>query len=215
VEAIDRATLSSGLSSKVTSVGFRRGQKFQKDDVLIEFSCQQERARSNGARAAYNASKKNYEKNKELLSYDATGKFDVEIAKATMEQALAEYSEQRAVANMCKIIAPYNGSVVSTFINTHETPQPSQPLIEIVNTKLMEVNLIIPSSFIEKLKIGDDFPFELDDIKNIETARIDRIGAIVDPISQTTEVIAVIENPSPKLRPGMGGEGKFTFRIGG
>lgn len=215
IEAVDRATISSGLSSKIIALGFRRGQNFKKGDVLVEFSCNTERARRDAAKASYTAARQSHEKNKELLSFEATGRFDVEISEAEMAQALATYNEQRAILSMCNITAPYNGSIVGTFINAHETPQASQPLIEIVNTEQMEITLIVPSSSLLWLREKDEFQFDVEDTGTITSAYIDRIGAVVDPVSQTVEVIAIINNPSTDLRPGMGGVGKFKMRAGG
>ncbi len=210
VEAVDRATLATGISSKIVEIGFRRGESFKKGDTLVKFACKRQIAVTKSAKAAYNVALQRYKKEHELLNFDATGKFDVEIAKAERDQALAEYNGEQAVLSQCTIDAPYDGIVVANLINTHETPQAGQPIIEIVNRGKVEVSMIAPSSTLAKLEEGSTFSFKLDDISEEAKARIDTIGAVVDPVSQTIEIISVIEDAGPNLRPGMGGIGDLS-----
>ncbi len=209
IEAIDRAILASGISSKIIHIGYRRGERFKKGDELIQFSCKRQKAITQSAKAAYNAALQNYQKEQELLDFNAAGKFDVEISKAEMEQALAQYNGERAVLDECSIKAPYDGVVVTNFINTHETPQAGQALIEIVNSEQVEVSMIVPSSLLQILKPGKTFSFVLDDLNQQTIARIKNIGAVVDPVSQTVEIISLVDNPDFVFRPGMGGTAHF------
>lgn len=215
VEAVEHATLSSAISSQIIKMNVRRGERFAKGDTLIEFACVREKAARNGAHARWQAAEQQWEKNKELLSYEAIGKFDVEISKAQMQEAKADYDIQKAATSQCQIKAPYDGAVTQKLMNTYETPQTNQPLIDIVKTSELEVSLIVPSSALSWLNIGDEFPFIVDDTGTTETLHITRIGAVVDPISQTVDVIGTVLTPAPQLRPGMGGEGRIRYRAGG
>jgi len=139
----------------------------------------------------------------------------VEIAKADKDRSLADYKARKAISDQCKVIAPFDGAVVQTMIRPHEMSQVNQPIIEIVNTEKYEVSLLIPSHMLNQLTIGEVLEFHIDETAQTEKLRLDRIGPVVDPISQTLDIIGIIDQASPTLRPGMGGKVKLNLQTGG
>ena len=215
VRALNRAVLSAGVSSRIDILHSRIGQSFETQQTLVEFNCAIEKAQTKSALAALDLSRQNFNKQKELASFDAVGGFDVDIAKAEMGRAEADYLASKAVSDQCKIVAPFSGSVVQTFVKQFETAQAGQPVIEIVQVDRFEVNLVVTSQWLGQLSPGQEVPFLIDETGSTETLRIDRIGPVVDPISQTIEIIGIIDQPGPFLKPGMGGNVDLSRLIGG
>lgn len=215
IDAIDHSTLSSGVSSRITKIQYKRGESFEKGDILVEFDCRLEKANLGAALAGYNLARKTLEKNQELLSFAATGKFDVDISKAEVEQHRSELNARQAIVDECTVLAPFTGRVVRLAVAPFESVQPVQPLIEIVGTQAFEITFIVSSDWLSWLSKDHDFVFKLDNIDQHIRGKVARIGAVVDPVSQTIEVIGIIENPNQLIRAGISGVASFTPPVGG
>jgi multidrug efflux pump subunit AcrA (membrane-fusion protein) len=50
----------------------------------------------------------------------------------------------------------------------------------------------------------------VDELATHHEARVERIGAAVDPVSQTIEIFAVFIAQPPSLKPGMSGVATFS-----
>ena len=215
IAAVDLATLSSGISSRITEIPFKRGEAFGKGDTLIVFDCGLEKANLQAAKAQYEIAAKSLAKNEELLTFSATGKFDVDISRAEVDQARAEMDARQAIVSECRITAPFAGRVVALPVAQFESVQPVEPVIEIVGTGSFEVTLIASSDWLRWLSPDHEFLFEFDHGGQTVSGRVDRIGAVIDPVSQTLEIIGVIDGPTEHVRAGMSGIATFAPPIGG
>ncbi len=83
--------------------------------------------------------------------------------------------------------------------------QPGQPLLEILDDSALELEFILPSRWLVRLKPGHKFQVRIEDTGKTYPVRLDRIGAKVDPVSQTVKAVAVIDGHYPELIAGMSG----------
>jgi len=210
VKSANEAVLSVDLNARVIATPLLVGQSFSKDDVLLKFDCEIQKAEARAAKAAYSASKSAHSNNKELQEYGAVGEFDVRVSKAEMQRAQAQAEAISARTRDCEIIAPFDGRVAELAINAFETPGPNQPLMKIVSTGEFEVQLIVPSSWLAWLRTGDSFEFVVDETGARHEASVRQLGAEVDAVSRTVPVVAGFTTlPAPVLA-GMSGTASFT-----
>ncbi len=210
VRAVDQAQLSSDLNARVAKVGFRVGEPFKKGDLLISFDCERVRAEANAADAVYREMKVTFESNAHLEKFRAVGKNDVEISRARVDKAEAEARALNSRVSQCDLIAPFDGRVAELAINPHEQPQQGKPFLVIVGGDRLEVELIAPSKWLSWIKPGQSFDFEIDEIGRPYKAKVARIGASVEAVSQMVKVIAVFDEPAGDVLPGMSGEAHFA-----
>lgn len=210
VKSAHEAVLSVDLNARVIDTPVKTGDSFSKNDVLLQFDCEVQRAEERAAKAQYSASKAAHANNIELLQYGAIGDFDVKVSKAEMQQALAQAEAISGRTKDCEIFAPYDGKVAELSINVFEIPGPNQPLLKIVGSDAYEVHLIVPSSWLAWLRDGSEFEFEVDETGVRHQATVRRFGAEVDAVSRTVPVIADFTTlPGPVL-PGMSGTAFFN-----
>ena len=200
-----QAVLSSEIAAKVTQIPFRSGDSFNKGDTLIRFDCSLYRAQLDAALAAKEVKTREYQNAEKLLSYKATSTIDVEIARNEMKQAEARYRIESLKVAGCSIAAPYSGRIISVLANEHETVNRGTELLSVLSDEQLEIELIVPSDWLGWLKKGDRFNFHIDETNSIYPATISRIGAMVDPISQTIGLIAVFDEPHEDVLSGMSG----------
>jgi len=207
-----QAIISSEIAARITDLPFKAGEAFQQHDTLIEFDCSLYRAQLAAAAASRDAQTVQYENAKELLSYKATSPIEVEILNSEMKQAQAQHDIENLKVKWCTVKAPYDGRVIDVLVNEHESVSTGAQLLAILSIEQLEIELIVPSSWLGWLRKGNEFSFHIDETMNTYTARVDRIGAMVDPISQTIQVVGVFDDPGEDVLPGMSGSASFADR---
>ena len=209
VRAINEATLRTELVARITEIGVREGDRFEKGARLVAFDCSRQRAQLASADAAYREMKLTLDNNKYLRRRSAIGRHDVKVSQARVDKAAAEAAVLRADVAKCEVVAPFDGAVAELLIKPHETPSAGQPMMRIASNADLEIELIVPSRWL--IWIRPDLPFTLrvDELESAVQARIARIGRVVDPVSQTVKLYGKPERSPPGLKSGMSGEAIF------
>lgn len=210
VKPKSEARLSSEIPARITALPFKQGQRFREGDVLIRFDCSRYQAELASAKAELSARRKTYQNNMELSRLDAIGELEVEVSKAEAEKAAAEVRVAGVVVSHCVIKAPYQGRVVERKVHEHETVTPEQELMTILDDRDLEIEIIVPSTWLTWLEIGTSFTFHVDETDNDYQAKVSELGARVDPVSQTIRVDGVFAPAAHDVLAGMSGTAEFA-----
>ncbi len=209
LRARDQAILSSELPGRVVAMPYTDGQDFKKGEVLVRFDCSAYQAQLNAAQAAGRAAREELAHKKQLAALNSVGRFDVALAEAKQAQAVAEAQVYQVQANRCTITAPFNGRVVQRRTQPHESVAAGTALLEIVDNRTLEIHLLIPSSWLERLKPGTPFEFTPDETGKPLQAQVKRLGARIDEGSQTLLLIGTLPDDANGLLAGMSGSARF------
>lgn len=197
-------TLSSEASARIDRIGTRVGQHFQKGDLLIAFDCVTQRAQVARARAVTTQAEKTAAINQRLASLKSIGQLELDVSRAEVEKAKADLAIADAAASKCNIDAPFGGVTVEQKAQEFQYATPGQPLLEILDNRSLEVELIAPSRWLAWLKPGYGFQVHIEETDKTYAAEITRVGGRVDPVSQTIKVFGEIRDPAD-LMAGMSG----------
>lgn len=203
------AQLASQMSGKLLRFLVQDGASFRKGDRLVEFDCAERQAQLDRARASYDKAEKTEASQKQLRSLKAISDLDYEIAAASLREAKADVTMAQAQVGQCAITAPYAGRVVRRIANQYENMTVGTPVIQIVETGPLRLELLVPSSWLRWLKKGTEFSIQIDELGVTYKAVITGVGARVDAASQTIDVRAGITGQAPGLLPGMSGTADF------
>jgi membrane fusion protein, multidrug efflux system len=214
VRAFEQAMISTDLQTRAKKINFQEGERFKKGDVLIEFDCGKQRAELAASEAQLLEMTLTLDKFRVLQRAQAAGKNDIEIAEARVAKATAETSGLKSHIDHCILVAPYGGRVLELTVHPLESPQPGKPFIGIVADNQLEIDLIVPSEWARWLKVGEPFAFAVDELTVTHDVTVVRIGAAVDPISQTIKIVGVFKGSTGSVLPGMSGTAHFA-RVGG
>lgn len=209
VKAKDEVLFLAQTAGRIAQMPYREGDRFEKGELLVAFDCTRIRAEVNAAWAANRANQQVLRQNLELDKYQAIGQTDVQISKAKAEQSRAEATALEAQVRDCTITAPFSGVVVENYSRLHENASSGQELTRVMNDSELEVHLIAPSSWLSWLQPGGTFSFRVDETARSYTGKVARLGAAVDPVSQTVRVIGVLQGANDGVRPGMSGSAEF------
>jgi len=210
IRSITEATMSTDYSARVLSLPFLDGATFQAGDVLVAFDCKRFNAEIAAAEASSRAKQLVYINNRKLLVRGAIGGNAVAISQAEYEQARAELLAATVKVGSCQIRAPFNGRVIQRIVRQAESPAASQPLIRVVDTTAYEIEAIVPSKWMRVIKPGSSFNFAVDETGDNLKIQVSRIGASVDPVSQTIKVYGVFPPGNSSILPGMSGTATFN-----
>lgn len=200
-----RALLSAEIAARIADMPKRPGTRFAKGDVLVVFDCSAYRAQRAAVAADLRQANAQYKAQQRLAELRTVGELDVVMAQAAVERAKAQLQLQDVYLNRCKITAPYAGAVVDWHSQPYQTANPGDQLIEIVGSGDLELELIVPSQWLGWLKVGQGISAHIEETDSDIRARVARIGARIDPVSQTVKIYASLGDDAKTLLPGMSG----------
>ncbi len=209
VVASQEAVLSSELAARIENIAVKEMQRFKKGDLLIQFDCSLYEAQKDVVSANANGALIKLKSDEQMLQMRSIGKYELELSISEYEKAKSELRIAELNVERCKIKAPFDGAVEEVVVNTFETIQPQVELMKIIQTDILELEMVVSSEWISWLTIGHPIKVYIDEIQKEFNASISGIGANVDPVSQTIQLKGTITDASPALLPGMSGRVVF------
>lgn len=209
-----QAMVSSGIAGRITKMPVRPGDTFAAGDLLVAFDCARLRAELDAARASARAAGLDLKSKQRQLDLNSIGVLEVDMARAEADRTRAQVAAVDADASGCTIVAPFAGRVARFEANPFETVKSGDGILEIIDDSSPEVETIVPSTWLRWLDIGQTFRLHLDETGTSHDIRVTRLGARIDPASQSVLVTGTFsDNPAAlgaSIRAGMSGEARFT-----
>jgi membrane fusion protein (multidrug efflux system) len=204
--------LSSELSARIISQPLREGDAFKKGSTLVTFDCSMFRAQLNKSEASAEVARQTLKVNRRLAELNSIGSLEVDQAAAKVKETEAEAAATRAMVSKCTLIAPFSGRVAKVHAEPHQFVAPGNPLLEILDTRRLELQMIVPSRWLAWLKAGNRFTVQVEELDREYTGRVVRTGARIDPVSQSISLAGKVEGDHRELLPGMSGWATFKQR---
>lgn len=214
VKAVNEATISSDLGFRIVELPFREGQSFKKGDTLVAFDCEALKAELKSAEARKSAEQITLNNNNKLAKFNAVGRFEVNLAKAKVDQAAADADVIRVRLDQCTIKAPFDGRVATRTANLAELTDRSKPIMQIVSDQDLEIEMLLPADWLRWLKPGESFSIKMEESDQTVSAEVAQISPVVDPVSQTIKAIGRFNGVQGGVLPGMSGPVKFSIPNG-
>lgn len=202
-------TLSSEIPAKIAAIPVVEGGAFQKGQVLVEFDCASYRAQLRKAQASMEAAAELLKVDTRLAKLNSLGSLELTQAQGKAKETAADASYVQSLVAKCTITAPFNGRVARRSAAVHQYVNPGNPIIDIVDTGPLELRMIVPSKAVTTLKAGSRFTITVDELGTSFPAKVERMGAQIDPVSQSIPVIGLIDGNPAQLLPGMSGWASF------
>jgi len=209
VKAVEHTILSSEIAGKIVSIPKSNGQSFKKGETLVKIDCTIYKAQLEKVKTQVDIAKEKMLKNQQLSQYNSGSKFELQISELEYKKELAEYNIAKINTKRCYIKAPYSGKIVKKIASKYQNIQPNQELLEILNTSNLELEVIVPSSWLTFLKKDQKFKLIIDETQEKLEASIQDLGALIDTSSQTISLRAKPILPYDTLIPGMSATAEF------
>nr|WP_156967223.1 efflux RND transporter periplasmic adaptor subunit [Paraburkholderia ferrariae] len=208
----DEVEISSEIGAKIASLPFRDGDAFRAGQTLVSFDCSLYTAQLHKAQAEADAALQLKQVDERLLQLHSIGELDVDEAQAKAKASGAEVAYMQATVRKCAVAAPFDGRVEKRSAAPGQYAEAGKPLLTIVDTGHLELKMIVPSKWLAWLRPGHALTVQVDEVGKTYPARVARIGARVDPVTQTVDVTAALDSNGAELLPGMSGWAAFAGR---
>jgi len=206
----DEVELSSEIAGKIATLPFREGDAFRAGQTLASLDCSLYAAQLRKTQAESDAAQQLLQVDTKLAQLHSVGELEVTQASGKAKAGAAEVAYMQATVRKCTISAPFSGRVVKRSAAPDQFVEAGKPLLTIVDTGHLELKMIAPSKWLAWMKPGSPLSVHVDEVGKTYDARIARIGARVDPVTQTVNVIAALSSDVPELLPGMSGWATFA-----
>ncbi|MDD5250973.1 MAG: efflux RND transporter periplasmic adaptor subunit [Rhodocyclaceae bacterium] len=203
-------TLAAEIGAKVKRLPVPEGGRFRAGEILVALDCSIQQAQLQKAKAMLYGAEQTWHANKRLSEMNSVGKVELDVSEAEVNKAQAEVNANAAVIAKCNIPAPYPGRVADQKIREQQYVQPGQALLDILDDSVLELEFIVPSGWLAWIRPGYGFKVRIDETDKSYPAKIQRIGARVDPVSQSVKLSAAIDGKFPELIAGMSGKVTLT-----
>ena len=153
VVASQEAILSSELAARIENIAVKEMQRFKKGDLLIQFDCSLYEAQKDVVSANANSALIKLKSDEQMLQMRSIGKYELELSISEYEKAKSELRIAELNVERCQIKAPFDGAVEEVVVNTFETIQPQVELMKIIQTDILELEMVVSSEWISWLKM--------------------------------------------------------------
>lgn len=208
-------TLAAEIGAKVSRLPLPEGSAFHVGQNLVQFDCTVQIAQLNKAKASQTGAEKTWQANQRLAELNSVGQVELETSAAELQKAKAEVASQAAIVSKCSVAAPFAGRIAEQKVREQQYVQPGQPLLEILDDSALELEFLVPSKWLAWLKVGSSFSVRIDETAKSYPAKVQRLGARVDPVSQSIKITAMIDGKFPELIAGMSGQVQMAPSPGG
>lgn len=219
VRSKNEATLSAKTTAQIKMLDVQVGDRVKKGQVLARLDASMASIGLQNAKAAQRLAVANLANARTELQRGealraegalADASFDkikmaFDIASAQADQAAAAVRASSQQVSDSTLTAPFEGVVSARFKNPGDTvsAMPPTPLLSLVDPEHLEVRMLVPEALAPLLHVGDTLTAVASPAELKFSARVSALGAAVDPLSRTVEVLADVADPiDPLLRPG-------------
>lgn len=207
-------TLAPEIGARISRIVVREGDPFKAGQTLVSLDCSLHIAQRDRARAVLAAAENTHQGNQLLAEHKAIGNVELRTSAIEIDKARAELNLANTTLAKCGIAAPYSGRVAEQKAREGQYLQPGQPVLEIIDDGALELEFIVPSKWLAWLVPGHKFKVFIDDTQKSYPARVQRIGARVDPVIQSIKLSAVIDGQFRELVAGMSGKVELVAPAG-
>ena len=156
------------------------------------------------SQTALATAKANYavaERSLDLLK-NRSGKFDVQMAQARIEQAEAALAAADANLKFSELQAPFAGTITEQFQYPGDMASPSSPTYTLMDLSTVIARAQVPESQAGAVNTKQYCEFTAADAKQADRGRVVVVNRAVDPTRRTVEVWCEIPDPPLRLRAG-------------
>lgn len=194
----------------VVQLNVREGDSFKKGELILQLDPGKYQAFYDKAKADAEKAEVELRAKHKLFQDETISLFDFMQAKASLATARAEVEIAKKNLEATTIIAPYDGKVANLFIELHELPVEGREMIELIEDTHLRGIILVPSSLVSKIQIGDKVDIFIEEKQDTYEAKISSIAATIDPASSTLKIEVDVNNENNELKAGMSGSAELS-----
>lgn len=204
VEAEDAITVVSEIDATVINLPFQEGTAIAKGGLIAQLDDTQLRAEEERAKAILEQRKVTFERIKTITDEGLGTAQSRDDAAAALKVAEAELELIRARLKKTRIVAPFAGLLGARRVSPGAFVRAGSPITDLAQIQRLRVTFSAPERYFPQLQLGAEVKVSTTAYPGYElTGKVQVIDPIVDLGTRRVKVIATLDNPGGKFRPGM------------
>jgi len=204
IEAIEEITVVSEINATVVDIPFTEGSHISKGELIAQLDDSQLAADVNRSEALYEQSLATYNRVKNIVEQKAGSQQDLDDALASLKVAEANLKLAEARLEKTKIVAPFDGMIGARRVSVGSFLRTGDEITELANLNEIRINFSAPERFLSDLKRGSEVIVSSPVYPGHQVkGRIIAIEPIINSDTRTARIVARVQNPGQKFRPGM------------
>lgn len=200
----EAVSVTSKTSNIVTAIHFTDGQMVEAGQVLVELDRQQVVADRAAAAAAFEESRSQFGRSRELLATQALSRAQHEQLEATMKANEARVAAAEARLSDTYIRAPFSGRVGLRRVSLGTLISPGTVITTLDDTSSIKVDFSVPEQHVGQLRAGQAVVARTTAWPGRQfEGRVTSVDSRVDAATRSVIVRAVVPNRQGALKPGM------------
>jgi membrane fusion protein (multidrug efflux system) len=202
--AAESVVIRPEIAGRVTELHFQEGQAVPKGARLVAIDPSELQAQLASSTAQARTETQKYERAKELKDKSFISQEALDVAKGSMDGALARKRRDEVLLSKTEITAPFGGIVGLRQISPGAYVKAGDDIVRLESISSLKMDFRVPEVYLSKLRPGQEVDIKVDAYA-AETfqGRIYALEPAVDEKTRTVVVRAQVPNGSGKLRPGM------------
>jgi membrane fusion protein, multidrug efflux system len=222
------ATLRAQVPGAVTAAYADGGQAVGSGAILATIDAQTIRTQVESARSAVanaqsslDLARREQERLQSLFDVGAIAAREVDVARrntvaaqSALTQARSQLTAAQRQLTYTQVRAPFAGRVSEKLVGTGDIVQPGTAMYTIVDPSSLQLEALIPTEQIDRVRPGDPVEFRVNGIPDRTfSGRITRINPSVDPATRQVRVYAEIPNSGNDLLADLFAEGTVATQV--
>jgi membrane fusion protein (multidrug efflux system) len=202
--ANEAVSITSKTSNIITAIRFTDGQRVTEGQVLVELDRGTAEADLAAATAAFEESRSQWNRSRELLGTQVVSKAQYEQLEATMKSNEARVAAAQSRLSDTYIRAPFAGHVGLRRVSMGALISPGTLITTLDDTNTIKVDFSVPEAQVGALKAGQTVMTRTTAYPGRQfNGRVLSVDSRVDPATRSVIVRAVVPNRDGALKPGM------------
>lgn len=204
VEAHEAVRIVSEIDALVRELPFTEGSNIAKGTLIAQLDDVQLRAEQARAMAMRDQAKITYDRIKSLFDKGAIPQQEFDDAEAGLKVAEAELAMLEARLAKTRIVAPFDGAVGARRVSPGAFLRAGTQITDLAQIAKLKIMFAAPERFFPQMKRGAEVQVSTTAYPDyVLTGKIEVIEPQIDPVTRSARMIAHVNNPGLKFRPGM------------
>jgi len=205
-EAQKDANLNLAVSGIVQEIFVDVGSEVKEGDVLLSLFNYDLQSQMNATQQQYIFAKKQYERY--ARSGGAVDKNTLDKFYSEYKKLEADFNYQGAILNKTKLKAPFDGIIASKDIELGDGVSANSTKLFRIISKEVKLVLEFDFKYMNKVKVGDEYAFRIDGIKQDLKAYISKIYPTASTSTRKVKAEAIVQG----IVPGIFGDGYIKVK---
>ena len=159
---LNYSKLAFEVPGKIADVKIDIGDAVKKNEILAALDPAEMQANLNQAQARFDLAEQALKRFKDLKSKGFISNQELDRANSEFLIAKAQVDLYSVKLEQTFIRAPFDGYIQNRFLDSGTVISPGVPILEIIDSTVVEAHVSVPSNVIEDLKEGEFYNFLID-----------------------------------------------------